>query len=170
MTRGRDERDDGDADRQRTIAYLDLVEGRGSVELLDDATIRALLQSGPRIAVVGASSRPERASNDVMAALLARGFDCVPVNPNEREVLGRTAYPTLAAAVAATGPVEIVDVFRRSQLCPPHAVEAVEVGAQCLWLQLGVVSWEAAEIAADAGLGVVMDRCLKVEARRLLGP
>lgn len=157
-------------DRRRTIAYLDLAEGRGPVELLDDETVRSLLEAGPRIAVVGASSRTERASNDVMASLLARGFDCVPVNPNEREVLGRTAYPTLVAAVEATGPVEIVDVFRRSELCPPHATEAVEVGAQCLWLQLGVVSWEAAQIAADAGLGVVMDRCLKVEARRLLGP
>jgi uncharacterized protein len=157
-------------DRRRTIEYLDLTENRGPVELLDDETIRALLQSRPRIAVVGASSRPERASNDVMGALLARGFDCLPVNPNEREVHGRTAYPTLAAAVEATGPIDVVDVFRRSELCPPHATEAVEVGAQCLWLQLGVVSWEAAKIAADAGLGVVMDRCLKVEARRLLGP
>ncbi|HEU4573221.1 MAG TPA: CoA-binding protein [Candidatus Limnocylindrales bacterium] len=159
------------ADRARTIAYLDLAEGRGPVELMDDDEVRALLSTAPRprIAVVGASSRPERASNDVMASLLARGFECVPVNPNEREVLGLTAYPTLAEAVAATGPVEIVDVFRRSELCPPHAHEAVEVGAQCLWLQLGVVSWEAAQIAAEAGLGVVMDRCLKVEARRLLG-
>ncbi len=157
-------------DRRRTIAYLDLAEGRGPVELLDDATIRALLESGPRIAILGASSRPERASNDVMGALLARDFDCVPVNPNEQEVHGRTAYPTLAAAVDATGPIDIVDVFRRSELCPPHATEAVEAGAQCLWLQLGIVSWEAAQIAADAGLGVVMDRCLKVEARRLLGP
>jgi predicted CoA-binding protein len=156
-------------DRRRTIEFLDLAEGRGPVELLDDATIRALLLSRPRIAVVGASSRPERPSNDVMAALLERGFDCVPVNPNETEVLGRTAYPTLAAAVEATGPVEIVDVFRRGALCPPHAEEAVAVGAQCLWLQQGVVSWEAARIADEAGLGVVMDRCLKVEARRLLG-
>ncbi|HEU4674276.1 MAG TPA: CoA-binding protein [Candidatus Limnocylindrales bacterium] len=130
--------------------------------------VRALLESGPRIAVVGASSRPERASNDVMAYLLGRGFDCVPVNPNEREVHGRTAYPTLAEAVEATGPVDIVDVFRRSELCPPHAEEAVAVGAQCLWLQLGVVSWEAARIADEAGLGVVMDRCLKIEAARLL--
>jgi uncharacterized protein len=168
--RARDRPREPDADRRRTIAYLDLEEGRGPVELLDDDTIRALLSARPRIAVIGASSRPERPSNDVMASLIARGFDCVPVNPNERSVLGREAYPTLAAAVDATGPVEIVDVFRRSELCPPHAREAVDVGAQCLWLQLGVVSWEAAQIAADAGLGVVMDRCLKVEARRLLGP
>ncbi len=157
-------------DRSRTIAYLDLAEGRGSVPLLDDAAIRSLLEPRPRIAVVGASSRPERASNDVMAYLLGRGFDCVPVNPNEREVHGRRAFPSLSDAVEATGPFGIVDVFRRSELCPPHAEEAVAIGARCLWLQLGVVSWEAAEIAARGGLGVVMDRCLKVEARRLLGP
>jgi uncharacterized protein len=165
----REAREAREADRRRTIAYLDLEEQRGPVDLLDDDTIRALLSADPRIAVIGASSRRERASNDVMASLIARGFDCVPVNPNERSVLGRQSYPTLAAAVEATGPIDIVDVFRRSELCPPHAVEAVDAGAQCLWLQLGVVSWEAAAIAAEAGLGVVMDRCLKVEARRLLG-
>ncbi|HEY3523053.1 MAG TPA: CoA-binding protein [Candidatus Limnocylindrales bacterium] len=121
------------------------------------------------MAVVGASSRPERASNDVIGYLLGRGFDCVPVNPNEREVHGREAFATLAEAVETTGPVDIVDVFRRSELCPPHAEEAVAAGAQCLWLQLGVVSWEAARIADEAGLGVVMDRCLKVEVHRLLG-
>jgi predicted CoA-binding protein len=162
---------DRPSDRDRTIAYLDLAERRGPVELLDEASIRALLTGDPRprIAVVGASSRPERASNDVMGWLVGHGFDCVPVNPNEREVHGREAFATLGDAVSATGPVEIVDVFRRSELCPPHAREAVEVGAQCLWLQLGVVSWEAAQIADEAGLGVVMDRCLKVEAHRILG-
>jgi predicted CoA-binding protein len=103
-----------------------------------------------------------------MAALLERGFDCVPVNPNETEVLGRTSYPTLPAAVEETGPVDLVDVFRRSELCPAHAEEAVAVGAQCLWLQQGVVSWEAARIADEAGLGVVMDRCLRIEVNRLL--
>ncbi len=105
-----------------------------------------------------------------MGYLLGRGFDCVPINPNEREVHGREAFATLAEAEENTGPVDIVDVFRRSELCPPHAVEAVAVGARCLWLQLGIVSWEAARIADEAGLGVVMDRCLKVEVRRLLGP
>lgn len=105
----------------------------------------------------------------MLSFLLARGFDCVPVNPNEREVLGRAAYPTLAEAVEATGPVDVVDVFRRAEFCPGHAEEAVAVGARCLWLQLGIVSWDAARIADEGGLGVVMDRCLKVEARRLLG-
>ena len=101
-------------------------------------------------------------------SLIAHGYDCVPVNPNEREVLGVPAFATLAEAVAATGPFELVDVFRRSELCAPHAREAVAAGARCLWLQLGVVSWEAARIAHDGGLEVVMDRCTAIEWRRLV--
>ena len=99
--------------------------------------------------------------------LVGAGFDCVPVNPNESTVLGRPAFATLAEAVATTGPVDIVDVFRRPELCVEHAREAVAVGASCLWLQLGVVNWEAAAIAAAGGLSVVMDRCTAVEHRRL---
>jgi predicted CoA-binding protein len=91
----------------------------------------------------------------------------VPVNPNAAAVAGVTAYPTLAAAVAATGPFDIVDIFRRPEHCAAHAREAVAAGARCLWLQLGVVDVEAARIAHDGGLAVVMDRCLSVEWRRL---
>jgi uncharacterized protein len=97
------------------------------------------------------------------------GYEVVPVNPDETEIAGLRCYPTLAAAVAATGPVEIVDVFRRAELCVPHAEEAVAVGARCLWLQLGIVNLEAARIAHAGGLGVVMDRCTKVEHARLIG-
>ena len=75
----------------------------------------------------------------------------MPVNPNVRDVLGVPAFRTLAEAVAATGPFDMVDVFRRSELCVPHAREAVAAGARCLWLQLGVVDWEAARIAHDGG-------------------
>jgi predicted CoA-binding protein len=91
------------------------------------------------------------------------------VNPRETAVQGIRAWPTLEAAVEATGPVDLVDVFRRSELCPEHAREAVAVGASCLWLQLGVVNWEAATIAAAGGLSVVMDRCTAIELRRI-GP
>ena len=91
----------------------------------------------------------------------------VPINPNESEVCDRPAFATVADAVAATGPVDIVDVFRRSELCVAHAEEAAAVGARCLWLQLGVVSWDAAKIAADAGVSVVMDRCTAIEHRRV---
>jgi predicted CoA-binding protein len=153
-------------ERARTIAYLDLHEGRGPVQTLDDGGVRDLLTRTRRIAVIGASNDPARASNDVFRHLVASGFECVPVNPNVSSVAGIPAYPTLAEAVAATGPVDIVDVFRRAELCAPHAREAVAVGARCLWLQLGIVDWESATIAHAAGLSVVMDRCLWVEVRR----
>jgi uncharacterized protein len=84
-------------------------------------------------------------------------------------VLGLTAYPTLAEAVDATGPFDLVDVFRRSELVVPHAREAVDTGARCLWLQLGVVNWDAARIAVEGGLSVVMDRCTAIEWRRVGG-
>ncbi len=119
--------------------------------------------------MIGASSDPGRPSFDVFGYLVDQGFDCVPVNPNERDVLGIPAFATLAEAVEATGPLDVVDVFRRPELCPPHSREAVAAGAHCLWLQLGVVSWDAARIAADGGLAVVMDRCTKIEWRRIAG-
>ncbi len=119
--------------------------------------------------MIGASSDPARPSFGVFRYLLDNAFDCVPVNPNETEVLGVPAFQTLAAAVEATGRFDMVDVVRRSELCVPHAVEAVETGARCLWLQLGVVNWQAAAIAAEAGLTVVMDRCTAIEWRRLAG-
>lgn len=153
-------------ERQRTIAYLDLAEARGPVPLLDDGAIADVLRSTRRIAVVGASSNAARPSFGVFRYLVRQGYDCVPVNPAERSVLGVPAFPTLREAVEATGPFELVDVFRRSELCEPHAREAVEIGARCLWLQLGVVNWEAARIAHDGGLGVVMDRCTAIEHRR----
>jgi predicted CoA-binding protein len=116
---------------------------------------------------VGASPRESRPSFGVFRYLVNEGFDCVPVNPNERSVLGIPAFRTLVAAADATGPFDIVDVFRRSELVVPHAEEAVATGAHCLWLQLGVVNWDAARIATDGGLAVVMDRCTAIEWRRI---
>ncbi len=146
---------------------LDLHEGRWPVPLLDATGIRDLLASTHRVAIIGASGDAWRPSFGVLRTLLARGLDCVPINPNVEAVLGVRAYPTLAAATAATGPFDIVDVFRRSELCVPHAHEAVAAGARCLWLQLGVVDWEAARIAHEGGLSVVMDRCTAIEWARL---
>ena len=148
---------------------MDLHEGRLDVPLLDDAGIRALLLRRPRIALIGASSNPMRPSHGVLRDLRAAGYDVVAVNPAETEVDGQPCYPTLAAAVAATGPVELVDVFRRADACAAHAREAVEVGAGCLWLQLGIASREAGEIARAGGLAVVMDRCTAIEHARLIG-
>ena len=161
--------DEQDRERDRVRDMLDLQEGRGRVALLDDAGIEGVLRSARRIAVVGASSNTMRPSFAVFRYLANRGYECVPVNPNERDVLGIPAFRTLAEATAATGPFDIVDLFRRSELCEPHAREAVETGVRCLWMQLGVVNWEAARIAAAAGLTVVMDRCTAIEVRRLGG-
>lgn len=149
---------------------IDLAEGREApVPLLDDAGIGEAMRATRRIAVVGASADPSRPSFTVFRYLVAKGFECVPINPNVRDVLGVPAFRSVTEAAAATGPFDMVDVFRRSELCVPHAREAVEVGARCLWLQLGVVNWEAARIAHDAGLSVVMDRCTAIEWRRLGG-
>ena len=156
-----------ESERARARAILDLQEGRGEVAVLDDAGIGRVLRDARRIAIVGASPDPGRPSYGVLRYLMHQGYDCVPVNPNARDILGLPAFRTVIEAVAATGPVDIVDVFRRSELCLPHAEEAVAVGAGCLWLQLGVVNWEAARVAAAAGLDVVMDRCTAIEHRRL---
>ena len=157
------------AERARAIAYLDLEEDRGPVPVLDGDAAGEMLRSSRRIAIVGASTNPARPSFGVFRYLVHQGYDCVPVNPAARDVLGIPAFRTLREAADATGPFDIVDVFRRSELCPPHAREAVEIGARCLWLQLGIVSWEAAQIAHDGGLAVVMDRCTAIEHRRIRG-
>jgi predicted CoA-binding protein len=155
------------ADRARLGELLDLQEGRGALPVLAEEAIATLLRGRPRVAVVGASDRPGRPSREVFLALRRAGLDAVPVTPRFETVGGVAAHPDLAAAVAATGPFDVVDVFRRADDCPEHAREAVASGARVLWLQLGIVSWEAARIAHAGGLGVVMDRCLSVELWRL---
>jgi len=138
-----------------------------AVRLLDDPGIFDLLRSARRIAVVGASSNPARPSFGVFRTMLAAGYECIPVNPNETAVLGVPAVATLAEAAAAGGPIDIVDVFRRAELTEEIARDAVAVGARALWLQLDVVNWESARIAAAGGLAVVMDRCPAIELLRM---
>jgi predicted CoA-binding protein len=104
-----------------------------------------------------------------MRYLQHQGYECVPVNPNARDVLGITSFGTLEEAVAASGPFDIVDVFRRPESAPGVARSAVVTRCGALWLQLGVVSWEAARIAHEAGLPMVMDRCTAIDHRRLRG-
>ena len=155
--------------RERTKWTADLLEleaGRIGFPVLKRAGIAELLATKPRIAIVGASPNPTRASHGVLVDLVGLGFDVVPVNPMATEVAGLACYPSLRAAVDATGPVGIVDVFRLPTACPAHAREAVEVGAGCLWLQLGIASREAGRIAHEAGLTIVMNRCLAIEAMR----
>lgn len=154
-------------ERDQARAFLDLEEGRGPVPVLDAAGTAVVLRVAHRIAIVGASSKLDRASNGVMRTLMVAGYECVPIHPREAEVNGVRAFATLDEAVAAGGPFDIVDVFRRSDDCVPHSQEAVRTGARCLWLQLGVVNWEAARIAHEGGLSVVMDRCTAIEWRRL---
>jgi uncharacterized protein len=130
-----------------------------------------ILTTHRTIAMVGLSSNYYNASSFAAIYLDANGYDIVPVNPSQagkREIMGRRVYASLRAA-AADHPIDIVDVFRPSAEAPGIAREAVEIGAKVLWLQLGVVSEEAAAIARAAGLEVVMDRCCKIEHARFFG-
>ena len=127
----------------------------------DPADIEAILKM-KRIAVVGLSSDPTRPSYDVARYLQRQGYTIIPVNPNEAEVLGEKAYPSLSAIPE---PPEVVAVFRRPEHAGPVVDEAAQVGAKAVWLQLGVVNEEAARKAREAGMLVVMDRCMKVEHR-----
>ncbi len=129
--------------REWTADLLDLEAGRIGVPVLDREAILTLLGAEPklRIAIIGASPSPVRPSHGVLVDLQGLGYDVVPVNPTADEVAGLRCYPTLA--------------------------EAVDVGARVLWLQLGIASREAGRIAHEAGLAVVMNRCLAVEAMRL---
>jgi predicted CoA-binding protein len=132
---------------------------------MQDDAIRDLLLTTRRIAVVGASDRPDRPSHGVFGFLLARGYDAVPVNPAlaGREIHGR---PVLARLDEA-GPLDMVDVFRRSAEAGAVVDEAIRLGARSVWLQLGVMDAAAAARAQAAGLSVVMDRCPAIEWRRL---
>lgn len=129
-----------------------------------DDELRELLTSAHTIAVVGASSNPDRPSNEVMRLLLDRGFHVIPVSPNETEVHGERAYPSLDAIPE---PVDIVDVFRRAEHTPAIADDAVRIGAKAFWLQLGISSDEAAARASAGGLIVVMDKCIGQTTVRL---
>jgi uncharacterized protein len=131
----------------------------------DPAIIDAALQES-RVAVVGLSANPARDSHDVAAYLQAHGYEIVPVNPNEAAWLGVTSHASLIDVPKDLGPIGVVDVFRKSAAVPDIARQAVAIGARFLWLQLGVISEEGIRIAADAGLGVIVDRCMMVEHRR----
>jgi len=129
----------------------------------DEAMIQRIVRSAQVIAVVGLSANPRRPSNEVARYLQRQGLRIVPVNPNIVEALGEHSYPSLRDIPF---PVDVVDVFRRPIAVPEIAEDAVAIGAKALWLQLGVINREGAEIACHAGLDVVMDRCLKVEWMR----
>lgn len=129
---------------------------------------KALLDRSKSIAIVGASKNPSRASNFVATYLMSSSTDyrVYLVNPRETEILGHPVYPDLASLPATP---DLVDVFRRSEDLPGVAAEAIEAGANIFWAQLGLWSSEAAQMAAEAGLDVVMDRCTKIEHARFAG-
>ncbi len=128
-----------------------------------------LVLSAKTIAVVGCSPRPQRDSHSVARYLQGQGYKVIPVNPGHEEILGVRAYRDLRSAQDAEGPIDIVDIFRRSLKVGPHVEEAIAVGVGLIWMPLGVVSEEAAARARQAGIPVVMDRCLRVEHAALQG-
>jgi predicted CoA-binding protein len=132
---------------------------------MTDPELKHLLSTAKTMAVFGCSADPSKASYQVAAYLQAEGYRMVPVNPRGGVILGETVYPDLASIPF---PVDLVDVFRPPAECRPVAEQAVAIGAKALWLQLGIVSAEAAAIAAAGGLAVVMDRCTLIEHRRLV--
>ena len=134
--------------------------------LTRDDDLRALLARTRTIAVVGASPRPDRPSHGVMARLQRAGYRTIPVNPTAagQVILGELVYRSLGEIPER---VDMVDVFRRAEDTPQVAREAVAVGAKSLWLQLGIANDEAARIAIEGGLDVVMDRCTAVDVARL---
>jgi uncharacterized protein len=130
----------------------------------------ALLARSRTIAMVGASPNPARPSYFVFSYLRTKGrFAVTPINPSVAEIDGVKAYPTLAAYAAECGPPDVVDVFRKAADAPAVARDAIAVGARVIWFQYGVVNEEAIRLADEAGLDVVVDRCIKVEAARFDG-
>jgi len=131
-----------------------------------DAQIRQILETASTIAIVGLSDRPDRDSYQVAEYLQAHGYRVIPVNPTVDAVLGEQSYARVADIPEM---IDIVDVFRRPDSAVEVVADAIEAGARVVWMQLGVVNQEAARMAEAAGLQVVMDRCIKIEHRRLLG-
>lgn len=136
-----------------------------AIDGLDDAAIRGVLETTRRIAMVGASPKPERPSNGVLRFLLGRGYEVTPVNPGlaGQAIHGRTVVATLDDAA----PLDMVDVFRASAEAGAVVDAAIRLGARTVWMQLGVIDPDAAARGRAAGLTVVMDRCPAIEAARL---
>ena len=132
----------------------------------DPLTIQRVLHAAKTIAVVGLSANQLRASNFVGYYLKRHGYTVIPVNPRESEILGLTSYASLRDI---PGHVDVVDVFRAPDALPDIAREAVEIGADALWCQFGVINAEGVRIAEEGGLDVVVDRCLKIEHARYVG-
>ena len=127
-------------------------------------SVEEILKQGKTIAVVGLSPNPERDSHRVAKYLQSQGYRIIPVNPMTDQVLGEKSYPDLKSVPET---IDVVDIFRKSEDVPPIVNEAIDMGAPVIWMQLGVVNEEAATKARNAGLAVVMDKCMEVEHKLL---
>jgi len=132
----------------------------GEAAQADPQVIAEIVKNYRVVAVVGLSADPDRPSYRVAQYLKEHGYRIIPVNPGCREILGEKCYPSLKDIPF---PVEVVDVFRKVEAIPAIVEEAIRMGAKAVWMQLGLVEPESAQKAKEAGLKVVMDRCLKVE-------
>ena len=128
------------------------------------AEIRNILQNTTTIAVVGLSPKPSRPSNQVAQYLKDVGYTIIPVNPGQNTLLGLPCYPDLQAI---PGPVDMVDIFRQSEFVLPVVEGAIAIKAKVIWMQSGIINEEAAELAEEAGLTVIMDRCTMVDHMNL---
>jgi predicted CoA-binding protein len=139
--------------------------------IVDDiAGLRRILRQSRTIAVVGLSANWYRPSYFAAKYMRDHGYLIVPVNPTYQEVMGERCYPDLHAAKDGSAtPIDIVDCFRKSEEIMPFARDAIAIGAKVLWMQLGIRNDQAAKLASDAGLDVVMNRCVKIEYARLMG-
>jgi predicted CoA-binding protein len=131
----------------------------------DKRSIKELLTTAKTIAVVGLSADPSKDSHEVAAYMKAQGYRIIPINPGAEEILGERSYPDLRSI---PDPVDIVDVFRRSEYVPEIADQAIEIGAKALWMQVGIRNEQAALTAQNAGIIVVSGKCIKVQHRRLI--
>jgi len=127
--------------------------------------ITQILENYKRIAVVGISNKPERAGYQIPRFLQERGYKIFPVNPGLDEALGEKCYPSL---LEIPEQIEVVDIFRRSEFVDDIVDEAIKKGAKVIWMQTGIVNEKAAQKATEAGLQVVMDRCMKTEYSKLM--
>ena len=132
----------------------------------DDQMMKDILMSAKTIASVGLSSNPAKESFGIVAYLKGQGYRVIPVNPTATEILGETAYPDLESVPEK---IDVVQVFRKPEDVPPVVDSAIQVGAKVVWMQEGIVNEEAAQKAREAGLKVVMDACMRVTHRRLIG-
>lgn len=132
-----------------------------------DREMKDILQSAKVIASVGLSGNPEKESYEVASYLKEQGYRIIPVNPTATEILGEKAYPNLESVPEK---IDVVQVFRKPEDVPPVVDDAIKVGAKVVWMQVGIVNEAAAQKARDAGLQVVMDACMRMTHRRLIGP